>query len=212
MNPYSENESDIDAMNRLARAYSETGNYTKAKQIAKFLYPDPFNSIASKCLQKWSLSKHTKSSGVTADHTPKTFLEEPGKTKITSLLNLGSSKTLAALDTGDSLKLNAHKHKVSATTEGDEYVGKLADDISARVRKLIRSGYEYDVLVKSIDPTAVKIFIREVKRPDKSTDTASFAAEKIDYISFTPPELVHKKDTSEKTKSSCLISQCKLFA
>ena len=196
----SKNGSDVEALNRLARAYSETGDIEKAKTISKkVLKADPFNPIATKCLQKWSLSKRTTANGVfkNSSTTPKTFLEEPGKTKITALLNLGSSKTLAALDTGDSLKLNAHKHKVSAITMNGEYVGKLADDVSARIRKLIKMGYEYNVLVKSIDPSSVKIFIREVGRPDKFSDSPSFSPEKIDYVSFTPPELVHKKERAQ---------------
>ncbi len=40
----------------------------------------------------------------------------------------------------------------------------------------------------------MKVFIREVKRPNNYFNVPSFTSEKIDYISFTPPELIHKKD------------------
>ena len=35
--------------------------------------------------------------------------------------------------------------------------------------------------------------IKEVRRDKKISNTQSFSAEKIDYITFTPPELVHDK-------------------
>lgn len=185
---------DIDTLNRLAKACSETGNMKKAKSLAKkVLDLDPFNPIATKCLQKWKVSSNVTKNGKAAPKDPGTFLEEPGKTKITNLLNLGSKKTIASLDTGDELSITAHKHKVSLITLDNEYVGKLADDIAARLRTFIKRGNEYKVLVKSSSPEYVRVFIRETKRSEALSDTPSFSSEKIDYVSFTPPELVHKK-------------------
>jgi len=73
-------------------------------------------------------------------------------------------------------------------------VGRLPDDISARLRKLISLGNTYKVLIKSVNQEEVKVFIREEARAQKLADTPSFAPEKLDYVAFTPPELVHKKD------------------
>jgi tetratricopeptide (TPR) repeat protein len=195
LNILSDTPDDIEALNRLARAYSETGNLAKAKLTAKnVLKLDPFNPIATKCLSKWILSKKSVFNGSTNhNHGAKTFLEESGRTKITSLLNLGSTKTITSLDTGDMLSLNAHKHKVTVCTMDGVYVGKLPDDVSARLRVLIKQGYKYHVLVKSIAPSHVKLFIKEIDRPKKHKDTPSFNPEKIEYNSFTPPELVHNR-------------------
>ncbi len=188
---------DINALNRLARAYSEIGNIKKARSTAKkVLAIDPFNTIAKKCLQKWIVTDG-KINGIRAKSqvNPKTFLEEPGKTKITTLLHLGDIKTLGLLDTGDELNLNAFQHRVSVTTQDGSYVGRLTDDLSARLRRLIKAGNKYNVMVKSIEPGIIKVFIRETERVEKLSDSPSFPPEKIDYISFTPPELVHKKET-----------------
>lgn len=189
---------DVEALNRLARAYSEVGNLKLAKANAqKVLKLDPFNSIATKCLKKWSIAKSTNPNGnnYQIPRDARTFLEMPGKTKITTLLHLGDNKTLASLNTGDELKLNAHQHRVSVITPTGIYVGILADDLSSRLRRLIQIGNKYEVLVKSIESSSVKIFIREVSRSEKAGDTPSFSSEKIEYISFTPPELVHKKES-----------------
>jgi hypothetical protein len=57
----------------------------------------------------------------------------------------------------------------------------------------MKHGNKYSVHIKSTAKEEVKVFIREIKRAEKLIDIPSFSSEKIDYISFTPPELVHKK-------------------
>src|SRR3989344_2515086 len=86
---------DVDALNRLARSYAELGEIPKAKTYAKkVLRIDPFNTIASKSLSKWkALKKGDSDSSSVSD--PALFLEESGKTKIVSLLHLGSEKIIS---------------------------------------------------------------------------------------------------------------------
>lgn len=189
-----ENPEDVDALNRLARAYAELGKFKKARENAqKVIKTDPFNTIALKALSKWKNLKkgETYSSSPTKAHI---FLEEPGKTKIVSLLHLGSVKVLANLDAGDEVLLNTHSHRVSVTTFDGKYIGRLPDNLSANLRKLIKIGNSYQTFIKSITCTEVKVFIKEIDRSPKLKDIPSFSGEKIDYISFTPPELVHKKE------------------
>ncbi|OGM21081.1 hypothetical protein A2714_01995 [Candidatus Woesebacteria bacterium RIFCSPHIGHO2_01_FULL_38_9] len=189
-----DNPNDIDALNRLARSYAESGNFKKAKATAQeVLKIDPFNSIATKSIEKW---KRLKKQDVHPSYIsmPQTFLEEPGKTKIVSLLYLGSPKAIAELDSGDEVLLNTHSHRVSVNIQDGKYIGRLPDDLSARLRKLIQLGNEYKVFVKSCQTQDVKVFIQEVKRAKNLSDVPSFSPEKIDYITFTPPELVHKKE------------------
>lgn len=185
---------DIDALNRLSRAFAELGNIKKAKRLAeKALKLDPFNSIAAKALAKWKGLKKGEPLGSNLTGAD-AFLEEPGKTRMLSLIHLGDAKLIAKLDAGDTVRLTPHSHRVSVITMDGKYIGRLPDDISARLRKLIALGNEYSILVKSTVSSDVKIFIREVKRATKLSETPSFPPEKIDYISFTPPELVHKKE------------------
>lgn len=185
---------DVDSYNRLARAYAELGDLQKARVACqKVISLDPFNTIAAKSLQKWKgLKKGDTYSN--APSTPQTFLEEPGKTKIVSLLFLGSPQVLAKLDAADEVNLDTHSHRVCITTKDNKYIGRLPDDLSARLRNFVNGGNVYQVFIKSITTEEVKVFIREVLRAKKLRDIPSFQAEKIDYVSFTPPELVHRKD------------------
>jgi tetratricopeptide (TPR) repeat protein len=188
------NPRDIDALSRLARAYAETGKISKAKSLSqKVLKIDPFNPIATKCLAKWKGLKK----GQAENHKPtsaEAFLEEPGKTKLVTLLYPGDSKLLAKLDAGDEVKLTPHAHRVSILTLDGKYVGRLPDDLAARLRHLLKAGNQYKALIKSVDPKEIRVFIRELSRASGYEDTPSFSAEKIEYISFIPPELVHKKE------------------
>lgn len=193
-----ESPDDTDALNRLARSYSELGKIKEARQTSKkVLDLDPVNTIALKCQEKWkSLNHSTQKSPVSI--SSESFLEEPGKTKIIPLMNLGQEKIISSLDPGEEVKLNTHTHRVSVTTRDEHYVGVLPDDVAARLKNLIKNGNKYQVLVKSADPKEVAVFIRETER-GKNVSTSSFPAEKIEYVTFTPPELVHKDQTGLNT-------------
>ncbi len=191
---------DVDALNRLARAHSELGEIVKAKKIAqKVVRIDPHNTIATKALEKWKVLKKGEKAGPTK-FSARVFLEEPGKTKIVSLLHLGdSNKVLANLDSGDEVVLKLGSHRISVCTLNRKYIGRLPDDLSVSLIKLIKRGNEYQVFVKSSKPQEIKVFIRETKRTKELESIPSFSSEKISYISFTPPELVHKKQTIKET-------------
>jgi tetratricopeptide (TPR) repeat protein len=199
----STNAEDVDALNRLARAYTELGKISLARETAKkTLAIDTVNPIALKLVEKLKLAKKggTEASGSVSSES---FLEEPGKTKLITLLNLGDSSVFTNLDPGEEVKLVSYPHKVTINTPDGKHIGSLPDDIAARLRNLIKAGNKYQVLIKSVEPKEVTVFIREVERGPKAPDISSFPTEKIDYVSFTAPELVHKDtplvETTEET-------------
>ncbi len=185
---------DVDALNRLGRAYTELGRIEEARKTTeKVLKIDPFNSIAIKSQEKLKLAKEGSvgiSSGVI--FYPEAFLEEPGKTKLITLLNLGENEVFTNLDPGEEVKFICYPHKISVATLDGKYVGRLPDDIAARLRNFIKAGNKYQVLIKSIAPKNVTVFVKEIASSPKTANTPSFPSEKIEYVSFTPPELVHK--------------------
>ncbi len=185
------NKSDISALNRLAKAYSELGETQKAIAIAKkVLALEPYNKIALKSLEKWNVVKKGKivPSG---PFSAKGFIEEPGKTKIIGLMHLGDPKLLASLDCGDEVDIDTHAHRATIVTQDGKHIGRLPDDLSLRLKKLITYGNKYMVSIKSIEKNDVKIFIKELEKAPKVKNISSFTTEKIDYIAFTPPELIH---------------------
>lgn len=167
-----DNEEDVDALNRLARAYYEKGNLASAKKtLQKVIKIDPLNKIAINSLERYKQAKTKSSQNISVVD----FIEIPGKTKLTSLINLGSEKALSALNSGDEVLLVTHAHKVSVTTAKGTYIGRLADDLSARLRPLIKGGNKYKIIVKSVAKNCVKIFIKG--------DSISFPREQSESLS-----------------------------
>lgn len=184
------NPKDTDALCRLARAYAEIGKLSEARKATdKVLEIDSANRIALNFAEKLKLAKkYTLSPSVTCNES---FLEEPGKTKLVKLMNPGKTENFINLDPGEEVALVPYSHKVAITTSDKKYIGRLPDDISARLKYLIREGNKYQVLIKSIKHKEIIVFIREIEKGPKVGGISSFTSEKIDYVSFTPPELVH---------------------
>lgn len=185
-----------DALNRLGKALFELGRVSQAKATyKKVLKIDSYDTIAQKALTRLSKAKPPKQNNkqVTTVYSS-SFLEEPGKTKTVSLIHLGSKSVINNLDIADTVVLTPHMHRVSAQTPEGKFIGRLPDDISRRLIKLIRSGNEYEAFVRSVNNEGVRIFIRETKRSSTLGDLPSFPmAEKQNYIAFTSPDLIHKE-------------------
>lgn len=167
---------DIEALNRLAYAYLKRGYIEKAKTIyKKVLKLDKYNSIATKNF-KW-LSNLTRADihrqEVTAS-SPNIFLEEPGKTKIVTLVNPAPNKILCNLTTAQKVYLMSKKHAIEVRDNHDTYIGALPDDLSYRLLKFISAGNHYDVYVKNISNNSITVFIRELKRGKKFHHLPSF--------------------------------------
>lgn len=184
-----ENPDDVDALNRLARAFAETGDPDRAVEATqKVLDIDPLNPIAGRCILKWKNGKPDENHKA-APLSSESFLEESGKTKMVTLLNPGDQSVLMSLSSGDEVELTAHSHKVSVIDTAGKYIGCLSDDLAARMRNLLKLGNKYQVLVTKVDSKDVSVLIRET---ENKSGNASFTPEKIDYVTFTPPELVHR--------------------
>lgn len=184
---------DIDALTRLAKAYFELGNLISAKStIKKALKIDPYHPIALKCYDKWKNLKSVDK-GSASQLPAEMFLEEPGKTKIVHLIHPCDKSVIAKLNCGDMVSENLNGRRIGITTSSGTYIGKLPDDISIKLKKMMKIGFKYIYAIKSIDGSEITIFIRETFRPPHYTSKASFTSDKIDYVSYTPPELIHDK-------------------
>jgi tetratricopeptide (TPR) repeat protein len=198
-----DNPKDLDSLNRLGRAYMETGQKTKALETyEKVLKMDKFNSIA---IKNTTLIKNTKFSRdkavVRNGYRTPMFLEEPGITKTVSLVRLGDVQQLSRLQPAHMVKIVSRQHNVCVLTQENDYIGRLPDDLASRMREFLKSGNTYSAWIRSIElPTTkkqitnVKIFIREETRSTQYRYTPSFPlTEKLSYAAFTPPELIHEE-------------------
>lgn len=198
-----DNPKDIDTLNRLGRAYLETGQKTKAiETYEKVLKFDKFNTIATKNI---TIIKNTKLSrdhkAVTNGYRAPMFLEEPGVTKTITLVRLGDNQVVTRLHPADMVKVVSRQHNVCVLNSNNEYLGRLPDDLASRMREFLKAGNVYSAWVRSIElptdkkqPPSVKVFIREESRAPQFRHTPSFPlTEKLSYAAFTPPELIHEE-------------------
>lgn len=169
---------DIEALNRLARAYYESSDRNKAKKIStKVLSINPDNKIAKKALQKYKQGLATFVGSVDQYINAADYIEDTGTTKQVILLNRCSEETLSTLDSGDEVILLTHSHRVTVSTLNHKYIGKIPDDLSARLRKLTKNGYKYKVIIKSTNDNCIKVIIKEIDRGKGFENVQSFPRE-----------------------------------
>ncbi len=166
-----QNEGDIATLNRLAKCYLQLGDKKSAKETYhKVLEHDKYNSVALKNLKTLNLAVSTSPNELVRED----FIENPGLTRTSSLIKVAGREVLATLSCKQVLILRPKVRLISVNTTKGVYVGTLPDDLSLKMKKLLDSGYEYQVCLKSATDNMASVFIREIKRPNKKNVLPSF--------------------------------------
>jgi tetratricopeptide (TPR) repeat protein len=198
---------NVEGMNRLAKAYCELGEYSQAKKIyEQVLKIDAYNSIAQKNLKKVASYKKNgtpqSSNGNGIPLSPSLFLQEPGVTKLVSLIKVAEPNRLLTLSNGSMVNIVPKNRGVSVTDGNNQYLGALPDDIAHHLLKLIKGGNKYIALIKSVKPNGLTILLREVYRSKKFKNQASFLDEsKITSFSSDHLTLIAEKNEDIETET-----------
>ena len=178
-----DNPDDLGALNRLAKAQSETGLLDEAKDnLKKILKIDPFNSVAKSNLVKINFNQKYPSSKPKSKITGTiNFIEEAGKTKVVSLVNPGDPIVLSHVSIGQEVFIKTVGRKVKVMDESKHYLGSLPDDLSLYLGNFIKQGNKYQFLVRSATPHQLEVFIRETKQSARLRGMASFPETKTNF-------------------------------
>lgn len=209
-----ENPTDVEALNRLGFAYSEIRSIKEAKRVyKKVLLINRFNPIAIKNLKRIELfteGKTPNSKGKNpipaapikqrVNHFASLFLEEVGKTKVVSLINLAEAKIISNLHSTDQVVLVPRRRGVAIITPTDEYIGALPDDIARRLFVLMKGGNTYEAYVKSVNRNEVSIFIRETKRQAKFRNQPSFLGKGSVYYTTVREEALQVEEKPDVSR------------
>lgn len=168
--------SDTEALNRIAQAYIKTGSVSKAHETAKHVIEiDPLNLIAKRCMDRChALDGKNVDQINSASRIQQIFIEEPGKTKIVSLINICEPSLIATLTPGEEVRLLPKTHKIIVTTLSDSYIGRLPDDTAHRMIYLFKIGNQYLSHMKSASVEGIRLFIREVYKSERFANEHSF--------------------------------------
>ncbi len=185
------NEHSLEALNRLGYAYLKLGKLTSAKTtFQKVLALDPYNQIALKNSKLAGVIKKKDmpiDSGATL--SPMQFLEDPGKTKIASCVNLAPNEILSFLSPGQEIYLKAKNHAVELRNSENTYLAALPDDISFKLIKLLEAGNTYQVIVKGVNKNSFVVLLRELTRGKRFANQPSFISPGVtSYTPFSKPE------------------------
>ena len=178
---------NIDACNRLGRAYFELGNLIKSnKSFEMALAVDPYNQIAAKFLKRIETFRkkgskknnfktiNEKLNTVSVPFNGDLFIEEPGKSKLVNLLKVAEPQKLSLLSSGSPVYLqNKNRGICIIDTDGD-YLGVLPDDLAHHLLRLIAGGNKYQACIKTSKINSLSILIREIFRSARFKNQPSF--------------------------------------
>ena len=180
----SQDENDVDSLMQLAHAYWQTGSLALAKKYyRKAMYIEPNNSLAKKRLALLNAlnGKQTQANSLNRAKVKVVaitdLIEEPGKTKIIKLSNIGKPEHLSLLKIGEQVFLKLRKRRLEIRDIDNNFVGCLPDDISKRLINFIEAKGVYETNIFSIDKNEVKVFIKEITKPAKYRHVSSFVSE-----------------------------------
>ncbi|MBI2979290.1 MAG: tetratricopeptide repeat protein [Chloroflexi bacterium] len=178
---------DVDAYNRLGRAYVELGEYSLARQAyQKALEFDPYNTIAQKNFNRLSHVDETKASaeGDLQKVEPQQFIEEVGKAGVVNLYRLAPPSVLARTVAGGRVNLRVEGANLIAENIRGEYLGQVAPKHGQRLVKLREGGNKYAAAIISSAENAVRVIIREVYQSPGQAGRLSFPHKEAE--SFRP--------------------------
>ena len=168
---------DVDAYNRLGRAYLELGEYPRAEEAYRRTADiDPYNTIARKNLQRLShLNQATVSSEIECQTLePQQFIEEVGKAGIVQLYHLAPLEILAKVVAGDRVNLKINGPDLAVESRRGEYLGHVEPGYSQRLSRLMVGGNQYITSVISSSESIVSVIIREVYQHPGQVGRLSF--------------------------------------
>lgn len=169
---------DVDAKNRLGKAFMELGKYANAREVlAEVVQLAPYNNIAQKNLARLEQMESAPVAGKQArkaSGAPRLFIAETGKSATTVLQRPSGAGAPTSVAPGDPVNLAVKNQSISAYINEDEYLGKVEARLASRLVKLINGGNRYEAAVVGVNDWGVSVIIREAYRHPSLHSISSF--------------------------------------
>jgi tetratricopeptide (TPR) repeat protein len=168
---------DVDAYNRLGKAYTELGEYSLAKAAyTKAVELDAYNIIAQKNLRRLSyLDGAGAPPAAESDKAkPQYFIEDTGKAGVVNLQQLAPQKILAKIVAGDKVTLRTSDSTLAVENGRGEYLGLVEPRHALRLIKMMEGGNQYSAAIVSSGEDRVSVIIRETYQDPRQVGQLSF--------------------------------------
>lgn len=191
---------DADAYNRLGKAYMELGRYHDALvTYRRAIELDPNNIIAKKNVERLvhladkapapveSARPQSAPSTQPAERiNPNIFIEETGKTGLTTLINLGERDVLLKMTAGDRVELRPKGSALEVYDEEGNYVGAVEVKLAKRLTGLMEGGNRYTAAVTTVNDSTITIIIRETFQHPTQRGKLSFPPKALPTGAYRP--------------------------
>ena len=167
---------DLEAYNRLGKALTELGRVRDAKAaFRKALEISPYNGIARKNLDRLlQLGDAAAPGHVKSGSAPRAFIEESGKSGVTSLINLAHSKVLFKMAAGHPVQLTVQGGGLKVTDPDGEHLGQVEPKLASRLVRLMKGGNRYQATVTSVGEQELTVLVRETHQGPSHAGAVSF--------------------------------------
>lgn len=190
---------DADAYNRLGKALLEMGRYRDSlATYQKAIELDPNNIIAKKNVERLAHLADKAPAAAQSDSgdkgaereaakiNPSIFIEETGKTGLTSLVKLGDPAVLLKLTAGDRVDLRVNGTALEVYDEEEHFVGVVEPKLAKRLIELIGGGNRYTAAVTTVSEGSISIIIRETYQHPSQRGKLSFPPKTLPAGAYRP--------------------------
>ncbi len=177
--------SDVDAYNRLGKAYMELGEYSQAREAyERAIEIAPYNTIARKNLRRLAHLGETLVGPERDSHKvePQHFIEETGKAGVVDLYHLAPPEILATMVAGDKVYLKIDGSSLIVENGRGEYLGQVVPKHGQRLIKLMEGGNEYAAAILSSTEDKISVIIREVYQDPSQVGRPSFPPKGVENL------------------------------
>jgi len=172
---------NLEALNRLGRAYLSIGDERKARSyFRQALKHDPENPLAKKnleALKNGEINPPNPSS-------PRTFVKEPGTT-LTATFTSTETALGNPLQPGEGLNLNLKRGQVEIRSQKNRKVLGINQDMAERLFKLSKSGVAFEARFVGAKGTSLTVLVKASRPVFKQA---------IDYRPFVRSEDFEEED------------------
>jgi tetratricopeptide (TPR) repeat protein len=193
---------DVDAHNRLGKAYMELGEYAKAKEAyEKALKLDQYNTIAKKNIQRLAHlgdEAPVVTEGNAEKAEPHLFIEEIGKAAVVNLYQIAPSERLIKMMAGDKVVLRPQDSSLVVENIREEYLGLVPSKQGQRLIKLIEGGNKYTAAVVTSNENLISVIIRETYQDPGQIDQVSFPGKRLEEVQPYVSDRVFRAEFEEE--------------